>query len=343
MAGAECYVGWADTCKGSAMQESHWLDEAIAHLRNIRGTRSRHQQLKARLVNVQAGIRDEMGTFEIEVDLSELADHAKKAVSGCSLIRALASFAQLHRSPKPEDLRAKARKAAQRSPLLAMMSSTTHDSEGKVVARSPGVASDEASEDGGLRRMMLQEEAFRRGIAANGLIEPARLSIQAEHPVEERDLLPLMQRSPFVPPEREMIFTRAFARFFGGDHMSAIHLLFPQLENSMRHLLKHSGCDPTSLKADRTQQDIKISLMIKDYRLEIERIFGPAVVLEIENLFDAQDGPSVRHSVAHGLLNQSAFDNNDCIYACWFVFRLCVLPLLSDWQRVEADYDRLTR
>jgi hypothetical protein len=104
-----------------------------------------------------------------------------------------------------------------------MMGATIHDHDGKVVARSPGIDDPNASEDLGFQRLISENEAHRRGIAVTGLIDPARRVIQAEHPVEERDLLPLMKMSPFVPPGRELIFARAFARFFGGDFMTAVH------------------------------------------------------------------------------------------------------------------------
>ncbi len=83
-------------------------------------------------------------------------------------------------------------------------------------------------------------------------------------------MLPIMKYSPFVPPGREMIFTRAFTQFFGGDYLSAIHILLPQLENSMRLLLKRSGHDPTSISADRTQKDITLSVMLDEFHLELE-------------------------------------------------------------------------
>ncbi len=40
------------------MPPSHWLDEAIAALRKIQGTRDQREAIEQRLVRVQAKIRD---------------------------------------------------------------------------------------------------------------------------------------------------------------------------------------------------------------------------------------------------------------------------------------------
>ena len=340
---ADCYVAWADASSDSAMSESHWLQQAIAKLRNIKNTRERREGLQARLVTVQPRIRDEMNVFETEINLTDLVDHATTVVAGCSLIRAFAEFVRLERSRDPDTLRADASKSAASAPLFAILSASVHDSEGKMIAKSPGIGLSSTPDEAAIHHLILQNESQRWHRAAQGLIEPARRVIYAEHPIEERDILPLMEISPLVPPDREMIFARAFARFFGGDFMSAIHLLFPQLENSLRFSLKEAGFDPTSIKSDMTQQDITMSVMLEAARPNIEAIFGPAIVLELDNLFNVPGGPAIRHTTAHGLQGENAFWSGDVIYACWFVFRLCLLPLLRDWERVEAWYAEMVQ
>lgn len=163
----------------------------------------------------------------------------------------------------------------------------------------------------------------------------------AEHPLEARDLLPLAEFSPFVPSGYENIFAFGFARFFGGDYISALHILVPQLENSLRYVLKQAAIDTSSMQSDMTQENRTLSVMLGKDRAALEKIFGPAITLEIENLFDFEGGPSLRHQFAHGLLSAGACHSHDAIYACWFIFRLCCLPLFRHWQQVADAYARL--
>jgi hypothetical protein len=118
-----------------------------------------------------------------------------------------------------------------------------------------------------------------------------------------------------------------FARFFCGDFISALHVLVPQVENSLRYVLKQAAVDPSSIKTDMTRESRTISVMLEKDRAVLEKIIGPAIVFEVGNLFDFRGGPSLRDELAHGLLSSGACYGPDAIYACWFIFRLCCLPL----------------
>jgi hypothetical protein len=337
---AECYVRMAEAAGFKGMTASSWLMDAIKALRSIPGTKDRRAELEAKLREVQASIADEMGMVSTQIDISDLVDHARKAVGELTLAQALFEFASLERSPAPEKLREDAIKQAEENPLSSIIPMSIHDDEGKVVARSPGLGFGE-EDDTAMRHLIARGEGFRRQIAVSGMIEPARRTIMAEHPLEERDLLLLAEYSPFVPSGYEHIFALGFARFFCGDYISALHILVPQLENSLRYVLKQTAIDTSSMQSDMTQENRTLSVMLGKDRAALEKIFGPSITLEIENLFDFEGGPSLRHQLAHGLLSAGACHSYDSIYACWFIFRLCCLPLFRHWQQVADAYARM--
>jgi hypothetical protein len=215
-----------------------------------------------------------------------------------------------------------------------------HDAEGKLIAKSPGLLGEDADETA-MRHLIARHEGFRRQTTASGMIEPARRFIMSEHPLHTRHFLPIAQFSPFVPAGHEDIFALGFARFFGGDLISALHVLIPQLENSLRHVLKQAAIDTSSIQSDMTQENRTISVMLEKDRVVLEKIFGPNIVFEIENLFDFRAGPAIRHDLAHGLLSANACQGPDAIFACWFIFRLCCLPLFPHWNEVAAVYAHL--
>lgn len=339
---AECYVRMAEAAGLKGTSASSWLMDAIRALRSIPGTKDRRAELEAKLREAQASIADEMGSVSTQIDIGDLVDHARKAVGELTLAQALFEFANLERSTAPEKLREEAIRQAEESPLSGIIPMSIHDDEGKVVAKSPGLGGSGGDEDEtAMRHLIARGEGFRRQIAVSGLIEPARRTIMAEHPLEERDLLPLAEFSPFVPLGHEHIFALGFARFFNGDHISALHILVPQLENSLRYVLKQAAIDTSSMQSDMTQENRTLSVMLGKDRAALEKIFGPAITVEIENLFDFEGGPSLRHQLAHGLLSAGACHSHDAIYACWFIFRLCCLPLFRHWQQVADRYARL--
>lgn len=338
---AECYVRMAEAAGLKGMSASSWLMDAIKALRSIPGTKDRRAVLEAKLREAQSSIVDEMGTVSTQIDIRDLVDHARKAVGDLTLAQALFEFASLERSPAPEKLREEAIILSNESPLSSIIPMSLHDDDGKLVAKSPGLGGSRGDEDEcAMRHLIARGEGFRRQIATSGMIEPARRTIMAQHPLEERDLLPLAEFSPFVPPGYEHLFAMGFARFFGGEYISALHILVPQIENSLRYVLKHAAINTSSLQSDMTQENRTLSVMLSKDRAALERIFGAEIVFEVENLFDFEGGPSLRHQLAHGLLSADACYSHDAIYACWFIFRLCCLPLFRHWQQVA---DRLAQ
>ncbi|MCH8239088.1 MAG: hypothetical protein IIB62_03360 [Proteobacteria bacterium] len=87
-----------------------------------------------------------------------------------------------------------------------------------------------------------------------------------------------------------------------------------------------------------TEYNIGLSVLLEKDRKTLENIFGPEIVFEIEMLFDFRGGPHIRHDFAHGLASAGTCYGPDAIYACWFIFRLCCLPLFPHWQEVTDRY-----
>ena len=235
---AECLVALAEADGGRGIVAASHLMDAIEALRRIPNTEERRRQLEPRLREAQTSIRDQMGTISTPVDLTELHKDARESVGGLSLSYALAAFAQLATSRTPDELRDEERKLAGENLFASLIPKAMVDDEGKVVSKSPAFVGDVETDDLALHHSIARNEGFRRQLVASGLIDPARRLIHVEHPLEQRDFIPLVAMSPFVPADRADLFSLAFARFFGGDFISALHILVPQLENSLRYILE---------------------------------------------------------------------------------------------------------
>lgn len=159
---------------------------------------------------------------------------------------------------------------------------------------------------------------------------------QVEFAVQEQDILPIVGRSPLVPRSQEHLLALGFTRFFQGDFMSAAHLLIPQLEPCLRHILRVVGHDPAKRFGDATEEDHDLRGRLSKQRPELERIFGAPIVAEIEALFHARPGPALRHDMAHGQISTGACFHHTIIYANWLLFRLCCLFVVSDWKAIVA-------
>jgi hypothetical protein len=98
---AEQLVSMAE--QPSAMLASHFLAEAIAELHGVPGKKDRRKQLRHRLIDIQAGISEEMSAFSHPISLEELVKHVEQQMRHPSLRDKLFVFAALARSPIPRN------------------------------------------------------------------------------------------------------------------------------------------------------------------------------------------------------------------------------------------------
>lgn len=331
---AECLVAQADLHQ-SAFLEAHWLSDALAELTGLPDQKEKRRELRHRLVDVQMGALDELTSFSQEMDLREIIEGTENALEPLGFVDMLFVFAALAASPDPKELAENAAQTIREHPLSTLFSSSLMDGEGKVIHRSPGSDLSGGADDPAVAQQIAQSERIRRNLVFGGMIRPAQRYIADRHYVSEDVLRSLLEQSPFVPSDLVWTFARGFTRFFQGDAVSALYILTPMLENSLRYILKQHGHDVTIFdEVSRTQQDRTISSLFEQMRDELDDILTPAITTDIENVFLVKLGPSLRHTVAHGLLNDGAPFSPDAAYACWLIFRLCILPLWSFREKI---------
>lgn len=321
---------------GSAMLASHWLAEAIAEYHGLPDFRIRRTELKHKLVDVQSNIIDEMSSYSHPMDIREIVLQTKEHFKDLALLEALLTFADMERSPMPDELEKAAVKSVQEFPLSSMFGTSHYDDEGKVIHRTEGGGLGDDSNKSAITAAINQQETIRRQLFAFGHADVARRVIMENFYVSETIFINLLQHSPFVPRKLLQTFALGFTRFFQGDFTSGLYILTPLLENSLRHVLKLNGHDVTTFNdAAQTQEARTITALFDAMRGELDEVFSPAITGDIERVFLSKHGPSIRHGVAHGLLSDGSPYGSDAIYACWLVFRLCCIPLFAQHEDIE--------
>jgi hypothetical protein len=188
-----------------------------------------------------------------------------------------------------------------------------------------------------------QSDQIRRNLIVASAINPIRRVLWEEHSVTAAALTPLMQMSPFVPPNHEAIFALGAAKFTGGDEVEAAHLILPQLENSLRYILSLSGVETNRLNQDGTQEEAMLSRLLGEYRGQLLTILSASIVGEIDLLFNFKGGPLIRHELAHGKMSDGDFWARDVTYSIWLVLQLVVLPMLKHWDEVARHIEEYAR
>ncbi|WP_246651210.1 DUF7380 domain-containing protein [Rhizobium laguerreae] len=339
-----CRLEAADTrvrmsqAENSAMISASLLADAISELHGIPDVKERRRELRHQLVDVQANISDELTSFSQEIDLKEIVAAREASFEGLCLRDMLFYFADMSQSPTPDHLRAEAQQSINDNPFSSILSTSFHDRDGKVSYRSENVDLMSAPTDEALRSTVAEAERIRRQIFAEGDIQTARRLINESYYVTDGTLVALLRQSNFVPAELLRTYGRGFQRFFQGDPVSGLYILTPLLEASIRHVLKGRGYDVSTFdNATKTQQDLTISAMFDQMKTELLEVFGAAFVADIENVFLDQPGPTIRHQIAHGLMTDGNPYGPDSSYACWLIFRLCLITLFPHRENIDED------
>src|ERR1035441_2701303 len=122
---------------------------------------------------------------------------------------------------------------------------------------------------------MMQELEWHRGLLVDGGIKPALQVINSEHFLVREDLLFLVENNPFIPPGHEGLFLRGLHAGITGDLLVALHLLIPQIENSIRYVLSQYANEPrtSKLKDDLTQPERELNeLRSEEHTSELQSL-----------------------------------------------------------------------
>lgn len=267
--------------------------------------------------------------------ISEMREATAEMFAACSLPDGLRGILQFIHPDDPEEQKAEALRLARSAPLSNMFSTSHSDDQGRVVAEGPALFDNEPSEVW-FQEHCIRNARFGRQYTVGGRIEPARQTLQERFSIQERHMLAIVAHSDFIPVGHHQIYGIGLARLWQGDYVTAASLLIPQLENSLRHVLQLVGRDSSKIEEDGIEGDRPLNVLLTYCRDDLEKVFGPEMVWEMDALFNFRPGPALRHELAHGKLHSHAFYSAEVISACWLIYFLVILPTLDLWDDTVA-------
>jgi hypothetical protein len=305
---------------------SSFLQQAIEAYRRVEGSQERRDEIHKKLLEYQKKSMADFQAFSHTIDISAIVEEASNLVKGKTVIDALFTLALASASPSVAGLRKRVQETANEFKPSLWIPAQVLNKEGKVVAKRPGMYENDGDTNDALRAEMFRRAALEQNLHAQAVVQPAINQINTEHNVRITDLLPVVSHNPFVPPGREYIFAKGLHAIFVGDLVTTAHLLIPQVENSVRHLLTMQGVIVSGL--DQGIQDER-SLNTTLYKTETLELFGEDIVFDLQGLLVERFGSNLRNQMAHGLMNYAEFYSWPVVYLWWLVLRLCCLPIYA--------------
>jgi hypothetical protein len=276
-----------------------------------------------------------MRSFDVPFDFAGMAEETKKRVSGLSFQQALRTLAfELFAPHSVLRIRTDAETNAKES-LVFLLPTVIVDGEGRKTAQTGGAARGiPADDDPLLPHMFSQTAQFEHRLTAVGCVQPALYRLGLDHDVRFADWVPIVRASPFVPPCREQLWASGLHAGFTGELANAVHLLIPQVEHSLRYLLKGRGVVTSSLLDSGIQEERGLDWILKHN--EREKAIGIDYVFHLRCLLIERFGSNLRNLISHGLLSDNQVATPDALYFWWLCLHMCLLPLVARERAAEA-------
>jgi hypothetical protein len=332
LAAAETYVALAEIQMkgqpGNALAAASFLIAGIEALRRAGADSEKIDGLRKWLTEIQSKSLTEMKTVSTEVDISKMVESAREHVKSTDFRDAIFKFVMGKPLSDLKEIREAVIKAANDFPLTHLFPVSIIDNQGRVkMTRGSFLDLQGADFEKGLEAEMFHHVAqYYWPFRVSGFIEPARFQILNDHNPIFRDLFFLVQNHPFVPQGHEEIFLRGIHAGFHGDFLIASHLLTPQIENSIRHVLELNGVDVSNLNSDGTQP-VKTYGGLFDIK-ETKAIFGEDMCFELRGCLIEKTGYDFRNQVAHGFVSDAQCCSVAAITVWWLVLRLLAVPII---------------
>lgn len=341
---ANTYIQLAESfttaAQPSFLGASHWMAKAIHTLRVAKAPAADIENAHHRLLEFQQRGMAEMETIqipiepgsELEANLEKSAKEAAARVAGQCFEDAILRLSSIVGTTQPSELRKRIEDPNSGGVFTQIFGSTTVRPGGKISDSKPPIASDdpEQREEAVLKEMYSQARTIDWKLRVQVSIEPARQQIVNEHPARPIDLLFLVQDNPFVPRGREGLFLRGLHAGLHGDLVLALHLLLPQIENSLREIFAAKGVITSKLESDDSQDERDLGWMLT--HSEMTKVFGEGMAFDLRGLLVERFGLNLRNDIAHGLLAESQMVTEGALYAWWLALRLCCIPIIREKQ-----------
>jgi hypothetical protein len=200
--------------------------------------------------------------------------------------------------PQQKQVREQLYELSKRAPVSFLFSRQIHDHQGRHIATIGSLESDESGHIIGQMSQNMQITAVFLREVMTKLIEKFKLT--------EDKLVNYLYKSPAFDTLKTEIIQQGIKSYINNDHLVAVHLLIPQIEDTLRRILEAIG--GTVLKKSRGGSGFHFKTLDELLRDEqLVAVFGEDVMLYFRVVLTDQRGWNLRNDVCHGITPQSAF------------------------------------
>lgn len=304
---------------------SFWND-AIAAFRGRPSLRKEIPELRRRYAVAGAKLRAEMHEVSSEeIDVSKFVEKSRATVRDLPWEDAFFELVSFVPLINPSELRNSTENGIAEHPIHAMIAASIYDASGRKVGVRPSALTEDKDEyEKAITGLMERNAEIYRQFTIISHVAPAMRQIIEDHDVDRSYFSAVLDDSALIPDERRELFFQAFEAGFQWDFSTALHILIPQVENALRHVLEQQGILPLNVDGDGVEEVWGIERILSHPKtLET---FGEDFVFELRSLLVERLGPNLRNLFAHGALSPNGFRSATAFYLWWTIMRLAAFP-----------------
>jgi len=314
---------------------AHHIQSAIEVVRKIPDTKEQQDQLHKTMLEYQEKSLNELGHITSgTIDLTEQIESAIAFVKDKPLPDAIIALALFTSPVSRKSMERFVDEMAKKSPLLALITSNVVNSSGKVVAKRDSLLNGSTDQMAEAKEAEMYHWAQTEQSILGTVVEHTRRYLLTEHNPSLRDMLEIVSNNPFVPTGRELIYAQGLLSGLQGDYLIALHLLIPQIENSIRNLLTRNGVITSSLNSEGIQEEFDINKLLD--MPETAKIFHEALIFGLKGTLTSRFGGNFRNLLAHGLLEHGHFFSSNAVYIWWLILKICCMPIVAQQESTDA-------
>jgi predicted RNase H-like nuclease len=281
---------------GSPLQVSAWLQRVHAVYVEF-GLREDANRISVRLRQEGDRVAEDMKQISHSMRISddELRKYIEASTRG-SMEKTLARLATDH-LVKRKQVEAQVRDLAGHAPLMFLIHRQIQDRHGRPVASVGGLDDD-------LEGNVVTQMAQNMSIAAF-FIRMLLQEVVKKFDVSADKLLEYLFQSPAFHTEKRGLVKAGLAAFLRGDHVVAVHILIPQIEDALRNIVELTGGTVLRTRRGGGFQLRTLDDLLRDER--IEDVFGADAAFYFRVLLTDERGWNLRNTVCHGLASEADF------------------------------------
>jgi hypothetical protein len=297
------------------------LRRAVLELREGGAIKTRIDEVRAMLDDSQVLMLAELRSVGIPFDTTDLAREAAEDIEGVTQMEGFWKLAVMVPIVRRDELRRRVEESLERFSFSFAFSRQSLTAGGRFTGKIPGAVSDEPNDREVLIGALMRDEADRlRLLAVHGIIDPVRQELIKRFNYSISDIYLAIRGRPFIPRDREALWAAGLHAGLLGDYSSAVHLLVPQIDNSLRLLLQMARVIPYKQYATGVQDVFKMEDTLRHSKTS--EILGDDVVFALDALLIGKTSSNLRNRLVHGLINDSEASAYDSAYCWWLALHI---------------------